>query len=79
MTITYTLWSVDFFVSFLSFGIVGGRVIWILGKYLAEEEGAGRKASNSVKDVRQAFTMVLLAFLALQTIFFELMFSVSLP
>ena len=59
MTVAYTLWSTDFFVASLSFGIVGGRVIWILRKYLAEEEGAGRKASNSVKDVREAFTQAL--------------------
>ena len=59
LTTSYTLWTVDFFVASLSFGIVGGRVIWILRKYLAEEEGAGRKASNSVKDVREAFTQAL--------------------
>jgi len=57
MTATYTLWSVDCFVASFSFGIVGGRVIWILSMYLAEE-GAGRKESNSVKDVREALTLV---------------------
>ena len=57
---TYTLWTVDFFIMSLSFGIVRGRVIWILRKFLIEEESAGRKTSNSAKDVREAFTQALL-------------------
>jgi len=40
-----------------SFGVVGGRVIWGLRKYLAEEDSAGRK-SNSAKDVQTALTQV---------------------
>ena len=58
LTITSSLWSLDYLMTSLSFGIVGGRVIWVLGKYLYEENS--RKASNSVKDVQEALTQVFL-------------------
>ena len=51
LTTSYSLWSVDLITIALSFGIVGGRVIWVLRKFLAEDEG---RKSNSAKDVRTA-------------------------
>ena len=55
MTASYSLWSLDVLISSFSFGIIEGRVVWVLRKYLAED--AGRK-SNSSRDVRAALAQV---------------------
>jgi len=66
MTITYSVWSLDLITIAFSFGVVGGRVVWVLRKYLAEEESAGRK-SNAARDVRAGLRQVLLLLLSLQS------------